>query len=67
MLAPAGTSEVHQLRCGPGAIEPGGTLGFEMRIAVPRTAPTGNNGLFWELDPTGAQGPEVVSRLVVKA
>jgi hypothetical protein len=66
MLAPAGTSEAHQLRCGSGTIAPGSTLGFEMRIQVPGTAPTGNNGLFWELDPTGAQGPEVVSRVVVK-
>jgi len=36
-----------------------------MRIQVPEDAPAGNNGLFWELDPTGAQGPEAVSGLVV--
>lgn len=66
MLAPAGTPEVHQLNCAAARpIPPGGSLGFEMRIVVPAAAPTGNNGLFWELDPTGTQSLEVVSRLVV--
>ncbi len=66
MLAPAGQPEVHQLNCrAASAIPPGGSLGFEMRIQVPNAAPLGNNGLFWELDPTGTQGLEVVSRLVV--
>ena len=66
MLAPAGRPEVHQLNCGAASpIQPGGSLRFEMRIQVPRDAPAGPNGLFWQLDPTGAQGPQVVSRLVV--
>ncbi len=66
LLAPAGRPEVHQLNCGAASpIQPGGSLRFEMRIQVPGDAPTGPNGLFWQLDPTGAQGPQVVSRLVV--
>jgi hypothetical protein len=64
MLAPAGSPEVHQLNC-HAPIPPAGSLGFEMRIQIPAGAPLGNNGLFWELDPTGPQGLEVVSRLVV--
>jgi hypothetical protein len=36
-----------------------------MRIQVPADAPAEANGLFWEFDPTGAQGPQAVSRLVV--
>ncbi len=35
------------------------------RIQVPANAPAEANGLFWELDPTGAQGPQALSRLVV--
>jgi hypothetical protein len=46
-------------------IQPAGSLRFEMRIQVPADAPAEANGLFWELDPTGAQGPQAVSRLVV--
>jgi hypothetical protein len=66
MLAPAGRPEVHQLNCGAASpIQPGGSLRFEMRIQVPGDAPAGPNGLFWQLDPTGAHGPQVVSRLVV--
>lgn len=66
VLAPAGQTEVHQLHCGPaGAIPPGGSVYFEMRIGVPSDAPLGKNGLLWELDPTGAQYPEAVSSLVV--
>jgi uncharacterized protein DUF4232 len=65
-LAPAGQPEAHQLNCGAtGGIPPRGTLLFEMRIQVPARAPLGNNGLFWELDPTGSQGPEAVTGLVV--
>ncbi len=45
--------------------QPAGSLRFEMRIQVPADAPAEANGLFWELDPTGAQGPQAVSRLVV--
>jgi hypothetical protein len=65
-LAPSAGTEAHQLNCAAATpIPPGGSLTFEMRIQVPRSAPLGNNGLFWELDPTGAQGPEVVSGLTV--
>jgi hypothetical protein len=68
MLAPASTPDAHQLNCAAAnPITPNGSLWFEMRIAIPRNAPLGNNGLFWELDPTGAQGPQVVSQLVVVA
>jgi uncharacterized protein DUF4232 len=65
-LAPSAGPEAHQLNCAAAtAIPPGGSLTFDMRIQVPTSAPLGNNGLFWELDPTGAQGPEVVSGLIV--
>jgi hypothetical protein len=65
-LAPSGQPEVHQLNCrSAGSIPPGGSLIFEMQIHVPASAPLGKNGLFWELDPTGAQYPEAVSGLVV--
>ncbi|HEY3008533.1 MAG TPA: DUF4232 domain-containing protein [Micromonosporaceae bacterium] len=68
MLAPAGRPEAYQLNCRAAAQLPaGGSLRFEMHIRIPADAPTGNNGLFWELDPTGARGPEVVSRIVVAA
>ncbi len=68
MLAPAGTPEVHQLNCADAHQLPGGgSLRFEMRILVPTDAPAGNNGLFWELDPTGARGPEAVSRIAITA
>jgi hypothetical protein len=68
MLVPASTTEAHKLNCAAaGPITPGGSLRFEMHIAIPPNAPLGNNGLFWELDPTGAQGPQVVSRIVVVA
>lgn len=46
-------------------ISPGGSLYFEMGIHVPASAPLGKNGLFWQLDPTGAQFPETVSGLAV--
>jgi hypothetical protein len=68
MLAPAGRPEVHQLNCrGAAQLPAGGSLRFEMHIQIPTDAPAGNNGLFWELDPTGSQGPEAVSRIVVAA
>lgn len=66
MLAPAGRPEVHQLNCRAASpIQPAGSLRFEMRIQVPANAPAADNGLFWELDPTGAQGPQAVSRVMV--
>jgi len=65
-LAPAGQTEVHQLNCHAARpIPPGGSLYFEMSIHVPASAPLGKNGLFWQLDPTGAQYPEAVSGLAV--
>ena len=65
-LAPAGQTEVHQLNChAVRPIPPGGSLYFEMGIHVPASAPLGKNGLFWQLDPTGAQFPETVTGLAV--
>jgi hypothetical protein len=65
-LAPSGQPEVHRLNCGPAeAIPAGSSLFFEMRIRVPASAPLGRNGLFWELDPTGAQYPEAVTGFAV--
>jgi hypothetical protein len=66
LLAPAGRPEFHQLNCRTaGQLGPGGSLRFEMRIQVPADAPAGDNGLFWQLDPTGAQGPQAVARVAV--
>jgi hypothetical protein len=64
-LAPAGPPVAHVLNCPGQPIPPSGSMVFEMRVHVPADAPLGNNGLFWELDPTGAQGPEAVSGLNV--
>jgi hypothetical protein len=67
-LAPAGRPEAHALNCrGAKPLAPGRSLRFEMRLRVAANAPVGPNGLFWELDPLGAQGPEVASRVVVGA
>ena len=66
MLAPAGRPEAHQLNCrAAGVLPAGGALRFEMRVPVPADAPDGANGLFWELDPTGSQGPQVTARVTV--
>jgi hypothetical protein len=66
MLAPAGRPEAHQLNCAAaGSLPPGGALRFEMRLQIPADAPAGDNGLFWELDPTGNQGPEATFRVTV--
>lgn len=65
-LAPSGQTEAHLLNCRPaGSIRPGGSVYFAMQIHVPVSAPLGKNGLFWELDPTGARYPEAVAGLVV--
>jgi len=65
-LAPSGQTEIHQLNCRPAStILPGHSLFFDMQLRVPPSASLGKNGLFWELDPTGAQYPEAVSGLVV--
>ncbi|MEN3307281.1 MAG: hypothetical protein V7603_3483 [Micromonosporaceae bacterium] len=67
MLAPAGRPEAHQLNCrAAGQVPAGGSLRFEMRIQIPADAPAGSNGLFWQLDPTGSQGPQAVSRIDVR-
>ncbi len=66
LLAPEGKPEAHRLDCAAAhPLAPHATLRFEMRIRIPATAPLGPNGLFWELDPVGAQSPEVVSRVIV--
>jgi uncharacterized protein DUF4232 len=66
MLAPAGAPEAHRLNCGAARpLAPRASLRFEMRIRIPAAAPVGPNGLFWELDPLGAGGPQVVSRLII--
>jgi hypothetical protein len=67
LLAPAGRPEAYRLNCAAaGQLPAGGSLRFDMRIRIPADAPTGNNGLFWELDPTGSHGPEVTSRITVR-
>ena len=67
LLAPAGSLRATLLNCRVAdALAPGEAERFEMRLHVPKDAPIGPNGLFWELDPTGAQGPEVVARVVVE-
>ena len=65
MLAPAGQPEVPNPTVRTPRTAADGSLRFEMHIQIPADAPAGNNGLFWELDPTGRQGPEAVSGLVV--
>jgi hypothetical protein len=66
LLAPAGKPEAHLLNCADAhPLSPGAAERFEMRVRVPANAPPGPNGLFWELDPLGAQSPEVVARVFV--
>ena len=66
LLAPAGKPEAHLLNCAAElTIAPGDAIRLEMRIRIPDDAPTGANGLFWVLDPLGAQGPEAFSRVIV--
>jgi len=66
LLAPAGRADGHMLNCTAAhPLAPGATERFEMRIKVPANAPLGPNGLFWELDPLGAQSPEAVARVIV--
>lgn len=65
-LAPRGKVEVYDLNC-PAAhsIAPGKNLAFAMRAHVPRNAPLGGNGLFWELDPFGARAPQLHARVTI--
>ena len=65
-LVPSGKVEAHTLNC-PAAhqILPGKSLAFAMRLRVPRSAPIGSNGLFWELDPFGGRAPQVHARVTI--
>jgi len=66
-LAPIGSSEAYRLNCdGAHAVRPGGSIRFNVELDIPRNAPPGDNGLFWELDPLGTQGPEATARVVVR-
>jgi hypothetical protein len=65
-LAPGGRVEAHLLNCGAAhPIAPGKSLAFAMRLRVPRDAPLGANGLFWELDPFGSRTPQLHVRVLV--
>jgi len=65
-LAPSGRVEAHQLNCAAAKpIEPGNSVAFAMRIRVPRNAPLGANGLFWELDPFGSHNPQLHARVAI--
>lgn len=65
-LAPRGSIEPHSLNCaGAHAVRPSGTIRFDIQLAIPSDAPVGDNGLFWELDPLGVQGPEATARVIV--
>ncbi|HSS80636.1 MAG TPA: DUF4232 domain-containing protein [Gaiellaceae bacterium] len=65
-LAPAGRVEAHQLNCAAAhPIAPGKSVAFGMRLRVPRNAPLGANGLFWELDPFGSHIPQLHARVTI--
>jgi hypothetical protein len=67
LLAPNGAIEPHLLSCaGAHPVPAGGSIRFEMRYRVPADAPLGVNGLFWELDPLGAQSSAPIARVVVR-
>ena len=36
-----------------------------MQLRVPKDAPLGANGLFWELDPFGARAPQLHARVTI--
>jgi len=66
-LAPTGGIEPYRLNCGGAhAVRPGRSIRFNVELDVPRNAPVGDNGLFWELDPLGTQGPEATARVIVR-
>jgi hypothetical protein len=66
-LVPAGKVEVYNLNCaGAHPIRPGGSEAFAMQVRVPALSPVGRNGLFWELDPFGRQGPQVHADVVIR-
>lgn len=65
-LVPGGKVEVFTLNCRAAhPIRPGKSLAFAMRLRVPKDASLGPNGLFWELDPFGAQAPQVHARVTI--
>ena len=65
-LAPSGRVEAHQLNCAAAhPIAPGKSEAFAMRVRVPRNAPLGANGLFWELDPFGSHNPQLHARVTI--
>ena len=65
-LAPNGSIQAYRLNCRAAqALKPGRSTRFDIQLNVPSDAPTGDNGLFWELDPLGAQGPEATARVVI--
>ena len=64
-LAPRGRVEAHQLNCAAHPIQPGKSEAYAMRVRVPRNAPLGSNGLFWELDPFGSHNPQLHARVTI--
>ena len=65
-LAPAGRVEAHELNCAAARpIAPGKSEAFAMRLRIPRNAPLGGNGLFWELDPFGSRNPQLHARVTI--
>jgi uncharacterized protein DUF4232 len=66
LLAPAGHIEAYKTNCRAAhPIVPGKPLVLDMRLRVPKKAPLGPNGLFWELDPFGGQQPQANGRVIV--
>jgi hypothetical protein len=65
-LAPSGKVEAYQLNCAAARpIAQGQSLAFAMQARVPRAAPLGANGLFWELDPFGIRAPQLHARVTI--
>lgn len=65
-LAPSGKVEAYDLNCsGARPIAQGQSLAFAMRARVPRDAPLGPTGLFWELDPFGIHAPQLHARVTI--
>jgi hypothetical protein len=66
-LAPSGRVEAHRLNCAAARpVRPGKSEAFAMRLRVPRNAPLGANGLFWELDPFGSRNPQLHARVTIE-
>jgi len=65
-LVPRGDVEAFTLNCRAAhPLAPGKSVAFAMRLRVPRNAPLGANGLFWELDPFGARAPQAHARVAI--